>query len=99
MPSARAKSHVEETTLPTRVGDGLDPPVKKAILLLNAHSDTPGHSTETSFQRHLGNRAPPRSAYGLMATPQGSRPTGTDFSAFKVSTSMTVRSLVRPLAT
>src|SRR6185437_13810358 len=39
------------------------------------------------------------SRYGLMATPQGSRPTGTDFSAFCDSTSMTVKSLVRPLAT
>src|SRR6185312_1361363 len=39
------------------------------------------------------------SRYGLMATPQGSRPTGTDFSAFCDSTSITVKSLVRPLAT
>ena len=31
-------------------GDGLDAPVKEAILLLKAHSATPGHSTETSFQ-------------------------------------------------
>jgi molybdate transport system permease protein len=36
---------------------------------------------------------------GMTATPQGRRPTGTDFSAFKVSASITVRSLVRPLAT
>jgi hypothetical protein len=34
----------------------------------------------------------------MIATPQGSRPTGADFSAFKVATSMTVMSLVRPLA-
>jgi formate dehydrogenase subunit delta len=31
-------------------GAGLDPPVKEAILLLQAHSATPGHFTETSFQ-------------------------------------------------
>ncbi len=31
-------------------GDGLDPPVRKAILLLKEHSRKPGHSTETSFQ-------------------------------------------------
>jgi formate dehydrogenase subunit delta len=31
-------------------GDGLDAPVKEAILLLKAHAGTPGHSTETSFQ-------------------------------------------------
>ena len=30
--------------------DGLDAPVKEAILLLKAHAGTPGHSTETSFQ-------------------------------------------------
>ena len=38
-------------------------------------------------------------AQGMTATPQGRRPTGTDFSAFRLSTSMTVMSLVRPLAT
>src|SRR5918996_4140390 len=37
--------------------------------------------------------------FGMMATPQGRRPTGTDFSAFKDATSMIVTSLVRPLAT
>ncbi len=37
--------------------------------------------------------------YGMTATPQGKRPTGTDFSAFKLSTSMMVMSLVRPFAT
>jgi formate dehydrogenase subunit delta len=31
-------------------GDELDPPVKEAILLLKAHSGTPNHNTETSFQ-------------------------------------------------
>jgi formate dehydrogenase subunit delta len=31
-------------------GDGLDPPVRKAILLLKEHAAAPGHSTETSFQ-------------------------------------------------
>lgn len=31
-------------------GDGLDPPVRKAILLLKEHAASPGHSTETSFQ-------------------------------------------------
>lgn len=31
-------------------GDGLDPPVKQAILLLQAHAGNAGHSTETSFQ-------------------------------------------------
>jgi formate dehydrogenase subunit delta len=31
-------------------GDGLDPPVKEAILLLQAHAGNAGHSTETSFQ-------------------------------------------------
>ena len=31
-------------------GDGLDAPVKEAILLLKAHATTPGYSTETSFQ-------------------------------------------------
>src|SRR4029079_8734546 len=36
---------------------------------------------------------------GMTARPQGRRPTGTDFSAFRLSTSMTVMSLVRPLAT
>ena len=36
---------------------------------------------------------------GMTATPQGRRPTGTDFSALRLGTSMTVKSLVRPLAT
>ena len=47
------------------------------------------------------NRADGRNArlYGMMATPQGRRPTGTDFSALRLSTSITVMSLVRPLAT
>jgi hypothetical protein len=31
-------------------GDGLDPPVKQAILLLKAHAGSPSHGTETSFQ-------------------------------------------------
>jgi formate dehydrogenase subunit delta len=31
-------------------GDGLDPPVKEAILLLQASAGNAGHSTETSFQ-------------------------------------------------
>jgi formate dehydrogenase subunit delta len=31
-------------------GDGLDPPVRKAILMLKDHAAAPGHSTETSFQ-------------------------------------------------
>ena len=39
------------------------------------------------------------SGYGVTATPQGKRPTGTDFSALCNSTSITVKSLVRPLAT
>ena len=37
--------------------------------------------------------------HGMTATPQGRRPTGTDFSALSDSTSITVRSLVSPLAT
>ena len=31
-------------------GDGLDPPVREAILHLKEHGGKPGHSTETSFQ-------------------------------------------------
>jgi len=31
-------------------GEGLDPAVKDAILLLQAHAGNAGHSTETSFQ-------------------------------------------------
>jgi formate dehydrogenase subunit delta len=31
-------------------GDGLDPPVKEAILLLQANAGNASHSTETSFQ-------------------------------------------------
>ena len=31
-------------------GDGLDPPVREAILLLKEHPAKKGHSTETSFQ-------------------------------------------------
>jgi hypothetical protein len=31
-------------------GDGLDPLVKEAILLLQAHAGHAGHTTETSFQ-------------------------------------------------
>ena len=31
-------------------GDGLDPQVKQAILLLQAHAGNAGRSTETSFQ-------------------------------------------------
>ena len=37
--------------------------------------------------------------YGTTATPQGRRPTGTDFSAFRLATSMIVMSLVSPFAT
>ena len=31
-------------------GDGLDPPVREAILHLREHAANKGHSTETSFQ-------------------------------------------------
>ena len=31
-------------------GDGLDPPVREAILHLREHAAKKGHSTETSFQ-------------------------------------------------
>ena len=31
-------------------GDGLDPPVREAILHLKEHAAEKGHSTETSFQ-------------------------------------------------
>ena len=31
-------------------GDGLDPPVREAILHLKEHAAKKGHSTETSFQ-------------------------------------------------
>lgn len=31
-------------------GEGLDPKVKEALLVLRAHAATPRHSTETSFQ-------------------------------------------------
>jgi hypothetical protein len=37
--------------------------------------------------------------FGLIATPHGNRPTGTDFSGLNVSTSTTVMSFVRPFAT
>jgi len=31
-------------------GDGLDPPVREAIIRLKEHAGKSGHSTETSFQ-------------------------------------------------
>ena len=34
-------------------GDGLDPPVKEAILSLRGHGRAPGSAKESSFQRDL----------------------------------------------
>ena len=31
-------------------GEGLDPPVRDAIIYLKEHAGKPGHTTETSFQ-------------------------------------------------
>ena len=65
--------------------------------LARRHPRLRGHRAAGQKQDRAETRDAP--AQGMTATPQGSRPTGTDFSAFRLSTSITVMSLVRPLAT
>lgn len=59
-------------------------------------SATTTHAHLLGLARHPPQRSP--NYFGFTTTPHGRRPTGTDFSAFSVATSITVRSLVRPFA-
>jgi molybdopterin-binding protein len=59
----------------------------------------PGAPLRRGHQTMAGKALRYAKSQGITATPQGRRPTGTDFSGLRLATSIMVMSLVRPLAT
>lgn len=64
---------------------------------LRSEAEKPGEGARVSSSIDATTQVP--QPHGFTSTPHGSRPTGTDFSGFRVATSTIVMSLVRPLAT